>query len=55
MYKPHYLNMTRTSTSVYGGNKPYWVKIIVENTGRKREKLDEITNKSGRRMLKNAR
>lgn len=36
--------MNRTSTSVYG-----------ENTGRKRKKLDEISNKSGRRMLKNTR
>ncbi|OJG71776.1 hypothetical protein RV11_GL003497 [Enterococcus phoeniculicola] len=47
--------MTRTSTLVYGGNKPYLVKTIIENTGRKREKLDEIPNKSGRRMLKNTR
>ncbi|MGM0122729.1 hypothetical protein IGI37_000095 [Enterococcus sp. AZ194] len=51
MYKPHYLNVERTTNSAYGGNKAYWYKTIVGSTGRKRKEYGELENKSGRRSL----
>ena len=52
MYKPHYLNVERTTKQLFSGNKCYWSKTTTEQLGWKRKPPEKLENKSGRRFSK---
>ena len=52
MYKPHYLNVERTTENFYGGNVCYLSKITTTQLGWKRKPPEKIESKSGRRFCK---